>query len=49
VRTELFDLDAGARIALKTGFAAQQIYTGALRSHQRTWAENDGRSLSRDF
>jgi hypothetical protein len=23
----------------------QQIYTGALRSHQRTWAENDRRSF----
>jgi hypothetical protein len=26
-----------------------QLYTGALRSHQRTWAENDGRSPPQPF
>ena len=26
-----------------------QLYTGALRSHQRTWAENDGRSPTTAF
>jgi hypothetical protein len=25
-------------------FAGRQLYRGAPRSHQRTWAENDGRS-----
>jgi hypothetical protein len=27
----------------------RQFHTGALRSHQRTWAENDGRSPTTAF
>jgi hypothetical protein len=30
-------------------YRTQQVYTGALRSHQRTWAENDGEALRKLF
>ena len=42
---ELWDT-AGLPLKPVTG---SQIYTGALRSHQRTWAEYDGRSPQQPF